>query len=337
MEEIKESKDSVDNKNIFNSTLPSEGSPSGLTRDIKPGLGSSNKNNKNIMKEGILEDLFMHSVRPTQEICLSIQIAPASSQNDFTKLDMLLDSGANTIFIDKTWVQKHKVLLTPLQNPIPVYNVDRTWNSAGSITHAVELIVEFQGHREKITAEVTDLGKNSFILGFSWLKCHNPDIDWTKGTVKMTCCPQHCHMLQSKSAFLASLDKEEYDIQYQVHEMICVLEAQQEKPKEKTPEVLVPKEYHKFLKVFSKKESKHMPLQKPWDHTIDLKDMFKPKKGHIIPLSPAEQEEVTAFPDDQLKKGYICPSKSPQTSPVFFVPKKDGMKQIGRASWRERV
>ena len=92
--------------------------------------------------------------------------------------------------------------------------MDGTWNSAGSITHTAELIVEFQGHHEKITAEVMDLGKNSFILGFSWLKRHNPDINWTKGTVKMTRCPQHCHMLQPKSAFLASLEKEEYDIQY---------------------------------------------------------------------------------------------------------------------------
>ena len=141
-----------------------------------------------------------------------------------------------------------------------MYNVDGTQNSVSSITHTAELTVKFQGHHEKIMAEVTDLEKNSFILGFSWLKCHNPDIDWTKGMVKMTCCPQHCHMLQLKSAFLASLKKEEYNIQYQVHETIHVLEAQQEKPKEKTPEELVPKEYHKFLKVFSKKESKHMPL-----------------------------------------------------------------------------
>ena len=140
--------------------------------------------------------------------------------------------------------------------------------------------------------KVTDLGKNSFILGFSWLKCHNPDVDWTKGTVKITHYPQHCHMLQQKSAFLASLKKEEYNIQYQVHEMICVLEAQQEKPQEKTPEELVLKKYHKFLKVFSKKESEYMLLWKPWDHAIDLKDTFKLKKGHIIPLSPAEQEEV---------------------------------------------
>ena len=60
-------------------------------------------------------------------------------------------------------------------------------------------------------------------------------------------------MLQPKLAFLASLEKEEYDIQYQVHKTIRALEAQQEKPTEKTPEELVPKEYHKFLKYFQKR------------------------------------------------------------------------------------
>ena len=65
MEEIEESEDSVDNKINSNSTLPSEGSPSGLARDIKPGINSSNKNNKNIMKEEIPEDVFMCSIRLT--------------------------------------------------------------------------------------------------------------------------------------------------------------------------------------------------------------------------------------------------------------------------------
>ena len=130
----------------------------------------------------------------------------------------------------------------------------------------------------------------------------------------MTCCPRHCHMLQDKSAFIQEMEEEEYDNQYYVHETIYALEVQQEsqKPKEKTPKALVLEEYHKFLNVFLKKESEHMPIWKPWDHTIDLKDMFKPKKGRIIPLSPQDQEEVTAFLDDQLKKGYIRPSKSPK-------------------------
>ena len=138
-----------------------------------------------------------------------------------------------------------------------MYNVDGTRNSAGSITHSAELVIEFQGHREKVTAEVTDLGKNPFILGFSWLQRHNPEIDWTKGTVKMTHCPRHCHMLQDKSTFIQEMEEEEYDNQYYVHETIRALEAQQEsqKPRERTPEELVPAEYHKFLNVFSKKES----------------------------------------------------------------------------------
>jgi len=32
--------------------------------------------------------------------------------------------------------------------------------------------------------------------------------------------------------------------------------------------------------------------------------------------------------DNQLRKGYIRPSKSPQTSPLFFVSKKDGSKRM---------
>jgi len=32
--------------------------------------------------------------------------------------------------------------------------------------------------------------------------------------------------------------------------------------------------------------------------------------------------------EDQLRKGYIRPSKSPQTSLVFFVGKKDGSKRM---------
>ena len=41
-----------------------------------------------------------------------------------------------------------------------------------------------------------------------------------------------------------------------------------------------------------------------------------------------EKEEVREFVEEQLRKGYIRPSKSSQTSPVFFVEKKDGKKRI---------
>ena len=78
--------------------------------------------------------------------------------------------------------------------------------------------------------------------------------------------------------------------------------------------------------MFQKHESECMPTHKLWDHIIDLKDMFKAKMDRLNPLLPQGQEEISAFIDKQLHKGYICPSKCPQMSPMFFVPKKDGKK-----------
>jgi len=75
--------------------------------------------------------------------------------------------------------------------------------------------------------------------------------------------------------------------------------------------------------VFGKKESERMPVQKIWDHTIELKEGFMPKKEKVYSLSREEREEVQAFIEDQLRKGYIRPFKSPQTSPVHFVAKKN--------------
>ena len=69
-----------------------------------------------------------------------------------------------------------------------------------------------------------------------------------------------------------------------------------------------------------------MPTRKLWDHAIDIKEGFVPRKGKVYPLSREEREEVRKFVKEQLRKGYIWPSKSPQTVPVFFVGKKDGKK-----------
>jgi len=56
--------------------------------------------------------------------------------------------------------------------------------------------------------------------------------------------------------------------------------------------------------------------------------MFKPRKGRIYPLSKNKREEVQKFVEDQLRKGYIRPSKSPQILLVFFVSKKNGGKRM---------
>ena len=82
--------------------------------------------------------------------------------------------------------------------------------------------------------------------------------------------------------------------------------------------------------MFLKKESERMPIRKPWDHAIDLKEMFKPKKGQLLPLSSEEQKEASNFIDDQLSKEYIRPSKSEQKNlPSILYTKEACMKAYG--------
>jgi len=91
---------------------------------------------------------------------------------------------------------------------------------------------------------------------------------------------------------------------------------------------MVPKKFLRWRKVFGKVKSERMPTRKVWDHAIDLKETFKPKKRRIYSLSKNEREEVQSFINDQLRKRYIRLSKSSQMLPVFFVGKKDRSKRI---------
>ena len=50
-------------------------------------------------------------------------------------------------------------------------------------------------------------------------------------------------------------------------------------------EEMVSQKFLKWKKVFGKVESERIPTRKIWDHAIDFKEMFKPQKGRIYPLS----------------------------------------------------
>jgi len=68
---------------------------------------------------------------------------------------------------------------------------------------------------------------------------------------------------------------------------------------------MVPKKFHRWLKVFGKVESERMPVRKVWDHAIDLKKDFKASKAKVYPLSQNKRDEVQKFVNEHLKKGYI--------------------------------
>ena len=106
--------------------------------------------------------------------------------------NVLVDCGATGDFIDEGFVERSKIPTQKLSQPIPVYNVDGLPNEAGSITKVTDMIMTYKGHSEWILLAVTQLGKQDTILGMTWLKKHNPEIDFTTGSVKLTCCSPRC-------------------------------------------------------------------------------------------------------------------------------------------------
>ena len=91
---------------------------------------------------------------------------------------------------------------------------------------------------------------------------------------------------------------------------------------------LVLERFHKWIYVFGKKASEWMPTRKLWNHTIETKKGFVLRKEKMYLLSRKEREEVCKFILEQLRKGYIRPSKLPQMAPVFFVGKKNRKKRM---------
>ena len=67
-------------------------------------------------------------------------------------------------------------------------------------------------------------------------------------------------------------------------------------------------------------------------HRSQRKICAKERQDLFI-VKSREREEIQEFVKDQLRKGYIRPLKSPQTSLVFFVPKKNGKKRIVQDYW----
>jgi len=280
-------------------------------------------------REGSSRKNVRRTFKILREVWLNIGVEKID-MHEGIMIKVLLDSGATGMFMDRQTATRHGFKLQKLERPIAIRNVDGTNNSGGAIMYQVECNVFYKGHVERMRMDVCDLGKTEVILEMPWLVAYNLEINWETGEVKMTRCLPLCGGKSQKKEKVKRVATEEEE------KIVCwVIDDKEDWGKEKEMEEdyrkieeMVPKKFLKWRKVFGKVESERMPTRKIWDHVINLKEMFKPQKGKIYPLSKNEREEVQNFVEDQLRKGYIRPSKSPQTSPVFFVGKKDGSKQM---------
>jgi hypothetical protein len=190
-------------------------------------------------------------------------------------------------------------------------------------------------------------GKSDIIIGFNWLKQHNPEIDWQKQTIRFSRCPAACKQARLWEEWEEedNADVEEGDrifvtkmypedvLGMRDAEHLCAMgsvatklaAAAHEAKGAKTLEESVPAHYREESRgVFEKKDFDKLPERRKWDHTSELKPGAEPVKGRSIPLLVLEQVELDVFIKEHVETGCIRPSKSPWASPFFFVKKKDG-------------
>jgi hypothetical protein len=72
----------------------------------------------------------------------------------------LVDSGATENFINPRTTKWLRLPIWKLQEPRIIYNIDRTFNQAGSITHKCQLKIQFKDLIKTINFYITNLGQD---------------------------------------------------------------------------------------------------------------------------------------------------------------------------------
>jgi hypothetical protein len=184
---------------------------------------------------------------------------------------------------------------------------------------------------------ITDIGREDVLLGYPWLSMYEPRFSWKHGTIDESNLPIILRTINPhdrKDVVLRYLSTDEHaeivqELEQEVgSEPPIIRNASVElavAAQQYTKKVEIPWEYQKFAKVFSEEELKRFPPRRACDHAIEFKpgapDAIECK---IYPMTRVEDEALDVFIDEQLEKGYICPSKSQYASSFFFIKKKDG-------------
>jgi hypothetical protein len=189
------------------------------------------------------------------------------------------------------------------------------------ITHYLDLDICTNGVHKEMQFLVTDIGHEEVLLGYPWLATFEPRFNWKSAVIDERTLPIIISSInprivkhQPVIATGLSEDKKQ-SIVWQL-EMEChirgvatdlAIEAGAEQNK-----VELPKEYKEFTRLFSDEAADRFPLEREWDHAIDLKpgvpDALDCK---VYPMTRDEDTALEKFLDEMVAKGYIRPSKSP--------------------------
>ncbi len=229
-------------------------------------------------------------------------------------LAVFIDSGADVSIINEELAWQLEIERVPLPQPVPANALDGLL--LGTVTHQtipVQMLLS-DNHHETITFHVLDSPRIPLILGYPWLRRHNPHIDWATGAILGW--SSACHQVCLKQAFAPQ-------------SMPCTTSA---------PDLMgVPPAYHDFREVFSKVKATSLPPHRPYDCAIDLLPSTSPPRGRLLPV--CTREEGHGGLHKRLPGGGHHPSLLvPCWSRVLFRPEEGQIVEAGsrcRASTTE--
>lgn len=234
-----------------------------------------------------------------------------------TEIRALVDTGAQGNFISPRIVNRLKLPWKRKLTPYRLRTVDGelvTYGNGIVDMETAHIQVRIQDHCENLTCDITDITDYDLVLGIPWLRASNPRVNWNTG-----------------------------QFQWDTPGRDSVTEQRSEEPSHE-PKTLgfyfvnkdvdhngIPKEYLRFLKLFSGKLDTGLPQHSSFDHEIPLMPGTEPKFMKIYPVKPQHEQALKEYVEDGLRRGIIRASTSPAGFPVLLVPRKT---RDGSTKWR---
>ena len=99
----------------------------------------------------------------------------------------LVDCGATASCISLNFANRHSLPRRLKDEPVPITAVDDRPIASGLVTHDVITSLSIRSHHERLALAVVSV-HFPVILGLDWLRRHNPDIDWARNRLALSCC-----------------------------------------------------------------------------------------------------------------------------------------------------
>lgn len=247
----------------------------------------------------------------------------------------MLDSGASGNFMSPTAVERLGIRTRRKAQPVELTAVDGS-QLPGVDRETVSVPMILQQHHESIVFDIMPMARHGVIIGITWLRDHNPRIDWNTRVLTFECACMSDSRPPRGQRDSGDETREVYEIDASSNSKTDDLAitaatttgktSRATKPVKKDEShasIQIPKEYLPWKQLFEEVDDANaLPEHTEADHEIKFVKDAKLPKGRVFPLSAQGAKIQKEMIDRNLKRGFIRKSNSSVSSPTFTVPKK---------------